>query len=158
MLEIIEILEKLDQVRAETLRCLEGLTQEQLDARPRREDGEEAWSLGEIFMHLAIDELYVREMIARPILAGIQPPEGVRFIPPPPEYGTPKETIRFWFERARVGTVHYLENLPEDVDLTRTHSGGLDPMNGLAWILSYAGHEAFHHHQINKLISNGHML
>lgn len=150
MPEITEIQEGLDQVRAETLVRLECLTQEQLDARSHQNDG---WSLGEIFMHLAIDEFYIRELIARPLLAGNQPPEGVRFIPPPPPYGTPKETIRFWFERARAGTVHFLNSIPEDADLTRAHGGGLEPMNGLAWFLAYAGHEAFHLQQINATIS-----
>lgn len=155
MPETNEILEKLTQVRAATLRRLEGLTQERLDARPSQEDGEEAWSLGEIFMHLAIDEIYVRELIARPLLSGIQPPDGVRFLPPPPPYGTPKETIRYWFERARAGTIRFLEDFPADADLTRTHSGGLEQMNGLEWFLGYAGHETLHRQQIDALIAPG---
>lgn len=151
--EISAIRERLNQVRSETLRRLEDLTQEQLNARPSQQDGEEAWSLGEVFMHLAIDEIYVRELIARPLLSGVEPPEGVRFLPPPPPRETPKDTIRFWFERARAGTLHYLDNLPAQVDAELTHSGGLEPMNGLEWFLGYAGHEAFHHRQIDALIA-----
>ena len=37
------VLKRLEGVRAETLRLLDGLTQEQLYARPPRRDGEEAW-------------------------------------------------------------------------------------------------------------------
>ena len=153
MPEIAEILERLAQVRSETLRRLEGMTQEQLNARPGPEAGEEAWSPGEVFMHLAIDEIYVRELIARPLLSGIQPPEGVSFLPPPPPHGAPRETIRFWFERARDGTVYYLESLAAKPNLACTHGGGLEPMNGLEWLLGYAGHEAFHHRQIDALIA-----
>jgi hypothetical protein len=88
------ILDNLDHIRAETLKRLDGLTQTQLDWRPP--DGE--WSLGEIFMHLAIDEHYLREQIARPLLEGVKPPEAVRFVPPPPPSGARKEVILFWFD------------------------------------------------------------
>lgn len=149
--ETTAILERMAQVRSETLRRLDSLSQEQLNARPDDKEEEEAWSPGEVFMHLAIDEIYVRELIARPLLSGVQPPEGVRFLPPPPPRETPKDTIRFWFDRARAETEHFLGNLPNQVDLERTHSGGLEPMNGLEWFLGYAGHEAFHHRQIDAL-------
>src|SRR5690606_16099011 len=99
-----EVWQTLETVREGTLQRLAGFSQEELDRRPPAEEGEEAWSLGEIFMHLAIDEIYVREMIARPLLDGVQPPDGVRFLPPPPPYGTAKEVIEYWFERARLGT------------------------------------------------------
>ena len=59
-------------------------------------------------MHLAIDEMYLRELIALPLLEGVKPPEGVSFLPPPPPYGTSKAVIGFWFERARVQTQHFL--------------------------------------------------
>ena len=39
-------------------------------------------------MHLAIDEFYLRELIARPLLEGVKPPEGITFLPPPPDEET----------------------------------------------------------------------
>jgi hypothetical protein len=143
----------LEQVRAETLQRLDNLTQDELDWRPPVADGEEEWSLGEVFMHLAIDELYLRELIARPLLEGIQPPEGVRFLPPPPPYGMPKDAIRYWFECARAGTRHFFENWPPEANLEVKHEGGLEAMNGLEWFAGYGGHEAFHHQQIDGLIA-----
>jgi hypothetical protein len=89
------VLRRLEEIRAETLRRLDRLTQEQLDARPPQADGENAWSLGEVFMHLAIDEIYLREMIARPLLEGVKPPDSVTFLPPPPPYGTEQDVIRY---------------------------------------------------------------
>src|SRR5688572_3033106 len=98
-----DILAHMEEVRAETLKRFETLTQEQLDARPApTAEGEEEWSLGEIFMHIAADEDYLRDHIARPLLESVQPPESVFFIPPPPRHGEKKETIRFWFERGRL--------------------------------------------------------
>ncbi|MCP4542843.1 MAG: DinB family protein [Chloroflexi bacterium] len=147
------ILNKLEEIRTETLRRLEDLSQEQLDQRPPQADGEGIWSLGEIFMHLAIDEFYLRELIARPLLEGIEPPDGVRFLPPPPPYGTPKDVIQFWFERARLQTRRFFDNWPPDANLDVTHEGGLKAMNGLEWFAGYGGHEAFHHPQIDELIA-----
>lgn len=147
------VLSKLEEIRIETLRRLDNLTQEQLDWRPPPADGEEAWSLGEVFMHLAIDEFYLRELIARPLLEGIKPPDGVRFLPPSPPYGTPKEVIQFWFERARLQTRRFFDGWPPDADLDVTHEGGLTAMNGLEWFEGYGGHEAFHHQQIDHLIA-----
>jgi hypothetical protein len=147
------VLERLDQVRAETLRRLESLTQEQLDGRPPPAGGEQEWSLGEVFMHLAIDEFYLRELIARPLLEGIKPPDGIRFLPPPPPYGATKEVIRFWFERARLQTHRLFRDWPSYANLDLTHEGGLEAMNGLEWFEGYAGHEAFHHRQIDHLIA-----
>ena len=144
---------KLEEIRAETLRRLDGLTQEQLDWRPPQSDGEEGWSLGEVLMHLAIDEFYLRELIARPLLEGVKPPEGVRFLPPPPPYGTSKEVIQFWFERARLQTRRFFEHWPADANLDVTHEGGLRPMNGLEWLGAYGGHETLHHQQIDRLIA-----
>lgn len=148
-----KVLDRLEEIRMETLERLHNLAQEQLDWRPPRADGEEAWSLGEVFMHLAIDEFYLRELIARPLLEGIKPPEGVRFLPPPPPYGTAQETIQFWFERARLQTRRLFENWPSDANLTVRHEGGLQAMNGLEWLEGYGGHEAFHHQQIDRLIA-----
>ena len=105
-------------------------------------------------MHLAIDEFYLRELIARPLLEGIKPPDGIRFLPPPPPYGTPKEAIRFWFERARLQTRRYFDDWPDTVNLELTHVGGLNAArNGLEWFEGYGGHEAFHHQQIDRLIA-----
>jgi hypothetical protein len=147
------ILRQLEKVRAETLQRLEALTQEQLDWHPPRAQDEGAWSLGEIFMHLAIDEIYLRELIARPLLEGIKPPEGMSFLPPPPPYGTSKEVIQFWFERARLQTRGLFDEWPPDANLELVHKGGLAPMNGLGWFEGYGGHEAFHYAQIDRVIS-----
>jgi hypothetical protein len=141
----------MDEVRAETLRVLDTLTQEELDWHPPPAEGE-AWSLGEVFMHLAIDEIYLRELIALPLLEGIKPPEGVGYYPPPPPHGTAKAVIEFWFERARVQTRRFFDDWPADVSLDLTHEGGLREMNGLEWFEGYAGHEAFHHQQIASVI------
>ena len=154
MKDPLDILNQLDQIRAETLKRLEPLTQEQLDWKPPAEgDGEDAWSLGEIFLHLALDEHYLREQIARPLLEGIKPPEEVFFIPPPPSYGMKKDVIQFWFERARTITRRYLENLPADINLELKHEGGLKLMNGLEWFDGYGGHETFHHRHIDAVIA-----
>lgn len=40
-----------------------------------------------------------------------------------------------------------------DCNLKLRHSGGLEPMNGLEWFLGYAGHEAYHHKQIDEMIA-----
>lgn len=152
MKEALDILNQIEGIRAETLRRFTPLTQEQLDWRPQAKEGEEAWSLGEVFMHLAMDEDYLREHIARPLLEGVQPPEAIHFIPPPPPYGSRKGVIMFWFERARVLTRRVLEDFPEGANLTLKHSGGLEPMNGLEWFIGYGGHEAYHHRQIDELL------
>ena len=146
------VLNQLDRVRAETLHRLTGLTQDHLDWRPPANERETAWSLGEVFMHLALDEHYLRELIARPLLEGVKPPNSIQFIPPPPPYGAQKETILFWFERARLLTRRLLEDFPARANLELTHAGGLEPMNGLDWFEGYAGHEAIHHRQIDALI------
>jgi hypothetical protein len=153
MKETQMILRRLEEVRAQTLRRLESLAQDQLDWHPPQVDGEEEWSLGEVLMHLAIDEIYLRELIARPLLEGIQPPEGVRFLPPPPPYGMSKDVIRFWFERARLETRRFFDNWPSDANLGVRHEGGLEAMNGLEWFAGYGGHEASHHQQIDRLIA-----
>lgn len=147
---IPDILKKLQRTRNETLQRLEGLDQAQLDWRPPGG----GWSLGEVFMHLAIDEHYVREQIARPLLEGVQPPEGLGFLPPPPPHGLSKDVIAFWFQRARLQTLRMLNDMPAGENLDLTHSGGLDAMNGLEWFGGYAGHEAFHHRQIDELIKS----
>ncbi len=84
---------------------------------------------------------------------GHKPPVDVSFIPPPPPYGITKDVIFFWFDRSRVETRRLLDNLTEDANLDITHEGGFEAMNGLQWIKAYAGHEAFHHQQINDLIA-----
>lgn len=147
------VLGRMEEVRAETLRFLDGLTQEQLDWQPPSVEGKQEWSLGEIFMHLAIDEIYLREMLALPLLEGVRPPEGVGFLPPPPPYGTLKEVIEFWFERARLQTRRVFDSWSEDARLDLAHDGGLAPMNGLEWFAGYAGHEAYHHQQIANVMA-----
>ena len=147
------ILRKMQAARVETLRRLDNLTQVQLDGRPPQVEGNEEWSPGEVFMHLAIDEIYLRELIALPLLEGIKPPDGVSFLPPPPPYGTRKEVISFWFERARSQTCRFFDAWPQDADLNSTHEGGLAVMNGLDWFEGYAGHELFHHQQLDRLIA-----
>jgi hypothetical protein len=146
------VLKKLEEVRVETLRRLDNLTQEQLDTRPPQENDKEEWSPGEVFMHLAIDEFYLRELIAKPLLEGVKPPDGVTFLPPPPPFGTPKKVIQYWFDRARLATRRYFEKWPDNANLEVTHKGGLREMNGLEWFEGYAGHEAFHHQQLDRLI------
>jgi hypothetical protein len=151
-MEMQEIIKNLKAVRAETLQRLSPLTQDQLDARPPEVDGKQEWSLGEVFMHIAIDEFYLRELIARPLLMGVKPPEGIKFLPPPPPYGAPKDVIQFWLQRAREETYHFFEEMPDDINLDLKHEGGLSQMNGLEWFLGYAGHEAFHHQHIDDLV------
>jgi hypothetical protein len=154
MNDLTVMLDQLDDIRVQTLLRLDSLSQDELDFIPSAgpdESLEGRWSLGEIFMHLALDEHYLREHIARPLLEGIQPPAGVSFIPPPPPFGTSKEVILFWFDRARTMTRRLLENLPANANLTLRHAGGLKPMNGLEWLEAYGGHEAFHHSQIDAL-------
>ena len=113
MSDVLAILGNLDRIRAGTLERLDGLTQAQLDWRPP--DG--GWSLGEVFMHLAIDEHYLREQIARPLLEGVKPPEEVSFLPPPPPYGAQKDVIQFWFDRARTMTHRLIAAWPADGNL-----------------------------------------
>lgn len=148
-----EILGFMEAVRAETLKRFEPLTQAQLDWRPPEHDEkEEHWSLGEIFLHLALDEHYLREQIARPLLEGIKPPDTVLFLPPPPSYGMPKEAIRFWFERARILTCRLIDD-SANWQLELTHKAGFDEAaNGAEWLMGYAGHEKFHHKQIDAVI------
>jgi hypothetical protein len=147
-------LAELEAIRSESLRRLQPLTQDLLDWVPPAQANAEAeatWSLGEIFMHLALDEHYLREQIARPLLEGVPPPEGITFLPPPPPYGAAKEVIQFWFERARTVTRRLLVNWPADANLELKHTGGLRPMNGAEWLRAYGGHEAFHHQQIDAV-------
>ncbi len=153
------ILGELEAVRAETLRRLAPLTQAQLAQRPpATPENSGAWSLGEIFVHIASDEIYLRELIARPLLEGVQPPEGVGFRPPPPVAGLTKDVIEFWFERARSVTRRLLREWPAEADGTTRHDGGLvalfggSSLNALEWLESFGGHEAFHHRQIDAVM------
>jgi len=150
------ILAKLEDIRAETLRRLNDLSQEELDWRPgtkRADNGEDEWSLGEIFMHIAIDEHHLRENIARPLLEGVKPPESIEFLPPPPPHGLPKDAILFWFERTRWLTRRLVEHWPVNANLELRHHGGFEEaMNGAEWLQGYGGHEAFHHRQIDAVM------
>lgn len=147
-----DVFNKLEQIRSETTRRLEGLSQEQLEAQPPPMDYEESWSLGEVFMHIAIDEIYLRELIARPLREGTKPPEGITFLPPPPPRRTPKDVILFWLERARSQTRIFVDDWPGEWHPELRHEGGLQSMNALEWLEGYGGHEAFHHRQIDALI------
>lgn len=149
MREIQDVLNGLEKIRAETLKRFAPLTQSQLDWHPP--DNE--WSLGEIFHHIALDEHYLREQIARPLLEGVKPPEDVTFIPPPPFYGAKKDVIEFWFARARTLTRRMVEIWPADGNMELTHVGGLEAMNSIEWLEGYGGHEAFHHQQIDRVIA-----
>jgi hypothetical protein len=144
-----DVLDGLETIRAETLKRFEPLTQEQLDWHPP--DNE--WSLGEIFHHIALDEHYLREQIARPLMESVKPPDDVTFIPPPPFNGAKKEVIEFWFSRARTMTRRMIETWPADGNVELTHIGGLTAMNSLGWLEGYGGHEAFHHKQIDSVIA-----
>lgn len=147
-----DVLIELDRIRAETIRRLEGLSQKQLDTHPPPMEYEEAWSLGEVFMHIAIDEVYLRELIARPLREGTKPPEEITFLPPPPPHGTSKDVILFWLERARSQTRVFVQDWPQEWHAELRHKGGLELMNALEWLEGYGGHEAFHHRQIDALI------
>jgi hypothetical protein len=153
-----EILAFMESVRAETLRRLEPLTQEQLDWKPpERGPEQEQWSLGEIFLHLALDEDYLREHLARPLLEGVKPPESILFRPPPPQYGLPKDAIQFWFDRARLMTRRMILEESENWNLELRHAGGFDEeANGAEWLMGYAGHEKFHHKQIDETMERLH--
>ncbi len=155
-----DVLNDLDIIRAETLRRLAPLFQAQLDWRPPpTPDNSGAWSLGEIFMHIAGDELYLRELIARPLLEGYSPPASIGFVPPPPPAGVSKDAIAFWFARARAGTTELLQSWPTHADLATRHDGGLvalfggPPQNTLEWLAGFGGHEASHHGQIDALLA-----
>ena len=147
-----DILSKLEDVRSHTTERLKNLSQSQLDARPPKTKNEMPWSLGEVFMHIAIDEIYLRELISRPLQEGISPPDGITFLPPPPPYGTSKDVIQFWLVRARSQTRAYVEKWPSAWNPNLKHEGGLELMNALEWLEGYAGHEAFHYRQIDALI------
>jgi hypothetical protein len=147
-----EALNTLEGVRSLTLDRLRPLSQSQLDARPPATQTEQPWSLGEVFMHIATDEVYLREMISRPLREGTLPPAGITFLPPPPPYGTSKEIILFWLARSRSQTRAYISEWPRVWNAGLRFEGGLRPMNALEWLEGYGGHEAFHHRQIDALI------
>lgn len=150
-----DILAHLDAVRAETLKRFAPLTQTQLDWRPPEHNGElDHWSLGEIFLHIALDEHYLREHISRPLLKGVKPPDTILFLPPPPQHGPPKDAIQFWFTRAREMTRRMLCDEAQMWNLELRHAGGFDEdANGEEWLMGYAGHEQFHHRQIDEMIA-----
>jgi hypothetical protein len=155
------ILQTLEVIRAETLKCLEPLTQADLDWRPPvTPENSDGWSLGEMFHHIALDEHYLREHLARPLLEGVAPPAGIQYIPPPPAYGLSKEALLFWFQRARIMTRRLLvAEWPPAANLDLRHSGGLaeifggPPMNSAEWLEGFGGHEAFHQKQILATIN-----
>jgi hypothetical protein len=145
-------LSKLEAVRSQTLDRLGPLSQRQLDARPPATESDQTWSLGEVFMHIATDEIYLRELISRPLREGMVPPAEITFLPPPPPYGISKEVILFWLARARSQTRTYVNEWPRVWNAGLRFEGGLQPMNALEWLEGYGGHEEFHHRQIDALI------
>jgi hypothetical protein len=147
-----DVLRQLEEVRAQTTERLAGLSQAQLDACPPGTSDEQPWSLGEVFMHIASDEIYLRELISRPLREGTSPPAGVTFLPPPPPRGVAGGVIEFWLARARAQTRAYVADWPSDWDPDLKFEGGLEPMNALEWLQGYGGHERFHHRQIATLI------
>lgn len=144
-----EVLAELERVRADTIRRFYQLNQKQLDVRPPATKEGQPWSLGEIFMHVAIDEIYLRELIARPLREGSKPPDEITYLPPPPPYGVSKNEIQFWLDRARSQTMAFVEDWPADWHPDLKHAGGLEPMNALEWLEGYGSHEAFHHRQMD---------
>jgi hypothetical protein len=78
--DLQSVSDTLDVVRQATLERLVERSQPQLDWSPSQSIGSAEWSPGEVFMHIALDEIYLRELIARPLIEGVQPPEDVRFI------------------------------------------------------------------------------
>jgi len=150
-----QVLQKLIEVRKKTLQLLHPLSQGDLDIRPAEVQNDEGWTPGEVFMHIALDEIYLRELIARPLLQGIKPPEGITYLPPSPPAGVSKDVIQFWLQRARSETLYLFDNWPADANLELTNKGGFDEgMNGLEWFAGYASHEAFHHRQIDEIINS----
>lgn len=146
-----DVFNQLEEVRFFTLERLSSLSQFQLDTRPQLVENEENWSLGEIFMHIAIDEIYLRELISRPLYEGICPPPDVTFLPPSPPYGMTKETIYYWLNCARSQTEQYVKNWSHwNPELK--HKGGIQPMNALEWLKGFADHEKSHQHQIDFVI------
>lgn len=87
-------------------------------------------------MHIAIDEIYLRELISRLLCEGVRPPTEIIFLPPPTPYGTSKESILFWFARARSQTRSYVKEWPIQWDPELKHEGGLESMNALEWLES----------------------
>jgi len=51
-------------------------------------------------------------------------------------------------------TRRLLEAVPANANLELKHEGGLAPMNGLEWFEGYGGHKAFHHKQIEVLMTH----
>lgn len=151
-MNVEDVLSKLEEVRSQTIERLIGLSQGQLDAHPPTIESEQPWSLGEVFMHIAIDEVYLRELISRPLREGTNPPEGITLLPPPPPYGTTMEVIQFWLSQSRSQTRAYVNDWPSSWDPDLRHEGDLRSMNALEWLEGYCGHEAFHHLQIDALI------
>jgi hypothetical protein len=83
----------------------------------------------------------------------LKPSEEVTFIPQSPFNGAKKEVIQFWFEPARTMTRRLIESWPDDANTELKHVAGLEAMNSPEWLEGYGGHEAFHHKQINRVIS-----
>lgn len=70
------------------------------------------------------------------------------------------EVILEKLETVRKETLAHLDGLtqaqlgwrPSAARQDVAHAGGLHAMNGTEWLAAYAGHEAFHHQQIDVLV------
>jgi hypothetical protein len=146
------ILQQLDAIRAATLQRLDGLTQEQLDWRPLGAMGDAAWSLGEVFMHLAIDEYYLGEQLGRLWLEGGRAGERPQSLPPPP-YGIPADELRGLFADTRTRTRNLIAHWPVHPDLPAPPGSGPARMPGREWLVAYGEHEVSHWRQIDSLLA-----
>jgi hypothetical protein len=145
-------MEALDAVRAETLRRLDGRTQDQLDWRPPDGAGEAAWSLGEIFMHLATHEYYLGDQLGRFWLEGVQPPDGERSLPAPP-FGVPADEIRQLFADTRTRTRNLIETWQATPALAHPPPTGAATVDWAAWLTVYGEHEVSHQRQMDALLA-----
>jgi hypothetical protein len=143
-------LQALDTIRAATLRRLDSRSQAQLDWRPPDGTGEAAWSLGEVFMHLATDEYYLGDQLGRLWLEGVQPPDGERPLPAPPS-GVPAADIRQLFTDTRTRTRNLIETWQTTPSLAHNPNAGAGHWAG--WLTAYGEHEVSHQRQMDTLIA-----
>jgi hypothetical protein len=146
------ILRQLDAIRAATLGRLAGLTQEQLDWRPPGEAGDAAWSLGEVFMHLAIDEYDLGTQLGRLWLEKGQPQEQARALPPPP-YGVGRDELQGLFADMRTRTHNLIASWPAHPNLAGQPGSSQARMPGIDWLITYGQHEASHWQQMDALVA-----
>jgi hypothetical protein len=147
------ILRELDAIRAATLRRLAELTQEQLDWRPPGGEDDAAWSVGEILMHLAIDEYYLGEQLGRLWLEGVRPLAGVRSLRLPP-HGVAADDIRRLFADTRTRTRSLIATGSVNPNLALRPGGA--PTDGAEWLTAFGEHEVSHQRQIDALLARLH--